>query len=90
MSGYNLAGTIGTEVGAALTAALGVGADGNYERLWLLVLLCNLSSLLPLPFLGLLAGIDGADLVQSEPPGDHGAPRATPQVAGRAAGDQES
>ena len=58
MSMYNLAGTVGAETGAALTAALGVGVDGHYERLWLLVLLCNLASLLPLPFLGLLSGIE--------------------------------
>ena len=33
MSMYNAAGTLGSEVGAALTAALGVGVDGNFDNL---------------------------------------------------------
>ena len=43
MSLYNAAGTLGSEVGAALTAALGVGTDGNFENLALLVVICNLT-----------------------------------------------
>jgi len=53
MSGFNGAGIIGTELGAALTAFLGVSAaeDGgptDFTNLGLLVVICNLSSLLPL------------------------------------------
>ena len=33
MSMYNAAGTLGSAVGAALTAALGVGVDGNVDNL---------------------------------------------------------
>ena len=69
MSLYNAAGTLGSEVGAALTAALGVGTDGNFENLALLVVLCQLSSLLPLPFLGVLDGIDAPDDVDIEQDG---------------------
>ena len=69
MSLYNAAGTLGSEVGAALTAALGVGTDGNFENLALLVVLCQLSSLLPLPFLGVLDGIDAPDDVDVEQDG---------------------
>ena len=69
MSLYNAAGTLGSEVGAALTAALGVGTDGNFENLALLVVLCQLSSLLPLPFLGVLDGIDAPDDVEIEQDG---------------------
>ena len=64
-----ISGTLGSEVGAALTAALGVGTDGNFENLALLVVLCQLSSLLPLPFLGVLDGIDAPDDVDVEQDG---------------------
>jgi len=40
-------------VGAGLTQLLGVSRD-NFENLALLIAICNLSSLLPLPLLGLL------------------------------------
>lgn len=50
MSIYNSSGAVSSELGALLTSALGVN-DSNYENLWLLVLLCSLSSLLALPLL---------------------------------------
>lgn len=53
MSIFNGAGTVGTEVGAALTKYLGV-TESNFENLGLLTIICNLSSLYPLLFLGLL------------------------------------
>ena len=53
MSGFNAAGILGTELGAVLTAWLGVSAseDGggiDFTNLGLLITICNLSSLLPL------------------------------------------
>ncbi|WP_338461417.1 folate-biopterin transporter [Synechococcus elongatus IITB7] len=53
MSVLNLAHFGSVELGALLTHWLGV-TESQFDRLWLLVLLTNLSSLLPLPLLGLL------------------------------------
>merc|ERR1712157_521790 len=53
MSIFNASGTLGTELGAALTHLLGV-TDHNFDNLPLLTIICNLSTILPLAFLGLL------------------------------------
>lgn len=53
MSIWNLAMVISHELGALLTQFLGV-TETQFANLWLLVLLTNLSTLLPLPFLGWL------------------------------------
>jgi len=53
MSVLNLAGLLSHELGALLTARLGV-TETNFENLWLLVTLTNASTLLPLPLLFLL------------------------------------
>ncbi|MEC4984295.1 MAG: folate/biopterin family MFS transporter [Oscillatoria sp. PMC 1068.18] len=53
MSVNNLGGLLSHEIGALLTHWLGV-TETNFDNLWLLVLLTNLSTLLPLPFLGFL------------------------------------
>ncbi|XP_066333260.1 folate-biopterin transporter 1, chloroplastic-like [Miscanthus floridulus] len=53
MSISNAGGVAGGLVGAGLTQLLGVSRD-NFENLALLIAVCNLSSLLPLPLLGLL------------------------------------
>ncbi|KAJ9521348.1 hypothetical protein QJQ45_001281 [Haematococcus lacustris] len=51
----------GSAMGAALTKALGVTSD-NFDHLFTLVLLCNLATMLPAPFLGLLpATLDKPD-----------------------------
>ena len=50
MSIYNFAGTLSYEFGACLTWVLGVTQD-NYANISLLVVLCSLSNLLPLPFI---------------------------------------
>jgi len=53
MSVNNFASTVGTEVGAALTKTLGVtGTD--FSNLGLLTVICNVSSLYPLFFIGWL------------------------------------
>jgi folate/biopterin transporter len=53
MSIVNLAGLLSHEFGAVLTHWLGV-TETNFDNLWLLVTLTNLSTLLPLPLLFLL------------------------------------
>jgi hypothetical protein len=53
MSIYNGAGTLSSELGAGLTYLLGV-TDKDYSNLSLLVAICSLTSLLPLPFVNLL------------------------------------
>ena len=53
MSLYNAASSLGTEFGAALTSLLGI-TDTNFKQLTLLIIICNLSSLLPLPFINLM------------------------------------
>lgn len=53
MSVVNLAGLISHELGALVTHWLNV-TETDFANLWILVLLTNLSTLLPLPLLGLL------------------------------------
>ncbi|WP_084668822.1 folate/biopterin family MFS transporter [Spirulina major] len=53
MSVWNLSNLTSQELGALLTQVLGV-TETNFDNLWLLVVLTNLSTLLPLPFLGWL------------------------------------
>ena len=53
MSIFNGASTVGTEIGAALTKAFGI-TDSDFTNLTLLLVLCNVTSLYPLAFLGFL------------------------------------
>ncbi len=53
MSVYNLAGLVSHELGAILTHYLGV-TETNFDNLWLLVTITNLSTLLPLLFINWL------------------------------------
>eukprot|EP00587_Corethron_hystrix_P002396 CAMPEP_0113329466 /NCGR_PEP_ID=MMETSP0010_2-20120614/20924_1 /TAXON_ID=216773 ORGANISM="Corethron hystrix, Strain 308" /NCGR_SAMPLE_ID=MMETSP0010_2 /ASSEMBLY_ACC=CAM_ASM_000155 /LENGTH=572 /DNA_ID=CAMNT_0000191575 /DNA_START=182 /DNA_END=1898 /DNA_ORIENTATION=+ /assembly_acc=CAM_ASM_000155 len=53
MSMYNAAGSLGTEAGALLTKQLGVTAT-DFTNLGLLTIICNVSSLYPLLFIGWL------------------------------------
>jgi hypothetical protein len=57
MSIFNLAGFLSQELGGILTSLLGV-TETNFDRLWLLVILTNLSTLLPLPLINLLPAGD--------------------------------
>lgn len=57
MSIWNLSGLLSHELGALLTSWLGV-TENNFDQLWLLVTITNLSTLLPLPFLGWLPAGD--------------------------------
>lgn len=57
MSVYNASGATSSELGAILTHALGV-TETNFDNLWILVALCSLTYLLPLPLLSLLDPAD--------------------------------
>uniref|UniRef100_A0A7S0EYR4 Major facilitator superfamily (MFS) profile domain-containing protein n=1 Tax=Hanusia phi TaxID=3032 RepID=A0A7S0EYR4_9CRYP len=59
MSVNNLGGVIGTQFGALITWGLGV-TDSNLDNFWILVLICNLSTVLPLVFIGWIPP-DGED-----------------------------
>ncbi|MBD0302408.1 MAG: folate/biopterin family MFS transporter, partial [Tolypothrix sp. T3-bin4] len=53
MSVFNSAGAVSHAFGALITYWLGITAT-NFESLWLLVVITNLSTLLPLPFINWL------------------------------------
>lgn len=57
MSIWNLSGLLSHELGALITHWLGI-TETNFDNLWLLVVITNTSSLLPLPFLGWLPAAD--------------------------------
>lgn len=67
MSIFNGASTVGTEIGAALTKFLGV-TESNFDNLGLLTVICNLSSLYPLVFIGWLdeVGSKSEEEIESE------------------------
>ncbi|MEM7590934.1 MAG: folate/biopterin family MFS transporter [Cyanobacteria bacterium P01_A01_bin.83] len=73
MSVWNLSGLLSHELGALLTSWLGV-TESNFDLLWLLVIITNLSTLLPLPFLGWLPAGDP----QSEQSSNDFAPAEAP------------
>jgi hypothetical protein len=67
MSVVNLAGLVSYEFGALLTHWLGV-TETNFDKLWLLVLITNISTVLPLPLLGWLpAEVDGSPNAEIKP-----------------------
>ena len=68
MSIVNLAGLVSHELGALLTDLLGI-TETEFSHLWLLVLLTNLSTLLPLPLLFLLPATNSQG--QGLSPGDN-------------------
>jgi folate/biopterin transporter len=57
MSVLNLAGLVSKEGGAILTHLLGV-TDTNFDNLWLLVLITNVASVIPLVFIKLIPNQD--------------------------------
>jgi hypothetical protein len=57
MSILNLSGLISHTLGALLTQWLRI-TQTNFDNLWILVIITNLSTLLPLPFLGWLPATD--------------------------------
>lgn len=86
MSVTNLAGLLSYEFGAVLMHGFGI-TQTNFDNLWLLVIVTNLSTLLPLPFLGWLpAGNAGTPSQEnSELPivevYEHHLPGASPEQA---------
>ncbi|AFY38957.1 folate/biopterin transporter [[Leptolyngbya] sp. PCC 7376] len=70
MSIWNLAGLLSHELGGLLTAWLGV-TETNFEHMWLLVTITNLTTLLPLIFVKWLpAGDPQADLPRHSQPAE--------------------
>jgi folate/biopterin transporter len=67
MSVTNLAGLLSYGLGALLMQVLGI-TEANFSQLWLLVVITNLSTLLPLPFLGWLPAAEESPVVQSADP----------------------
>ena len=63
MSIENLAGLLSHEFGALLTHWLGV-TETNFEQLWLLVIITNLSTLLPLPLIKWLPAGDPQEVAK--------------------------
>ncbi len=61
MSVTNLAGLVSYELGALLMHGLGI-TDSDFTQLWLLVIITNLSTLLPLPFLSWLPDAEASQL----------------------------
>ncbi len=61
MSVTNLASLVSYEFGAMLMHWLGI-TETNFTQLWLLVVITNLSTLLPLPFLGWLPDAESSQL----------------------------
>jgi folate/biopterin transporter len=59
MSVTNFAGLLSYEFGAVLMHRLGI-TESNFDALWLLVIITNLSTLLPLPFLNWLPAAEGS------------------------------
>jgi folate/biopterin transporter len=59
MSIFNGASTVGTEIGAVLTKWLGI-TESNFDNLSLLTILCNVSSLYPLLFIGWLDEVESS------------------------------
>jgi len=58
MSAYNLARIVGQETGGLLTKLVGV-SETDFSRLPLLLAICTVLSLVPLPLLGVFDSIDG-------------------------------
>ncbi len=63
MSVLNLAGGVAHELGAWLTHLLGI-TETHFDRLWLLVTISNLSTLLPLPLLNWLPEHTASSTIQ--------------------------
>lgn len=65
MSVMNLAGLVSHELGAVLTHWLGI-TETQFENLWLLIMVTNLTTLLPLPLLFLLPSAAAALALDQE------------------------
>ncbi|MEB3311275.1 MAG: folate/biopterin family MFS transporter [Snowella sp.] len=67
MSIWNLSGLVSYETGALLTHWLGV-TEHNFDQMWLLITITNLSTLLPLPLLGWLPTGDPTEVTPENSP----------------------
>lgn len=83
MSVSNLAGLLSYEFGAGLMHWLGV-TETQFDNLWLLVVITNLSTLLPLPLLGWLPSDSAEQDVDQQPDNQQLQPAVEPAVNGTA------
>ncbi|MEA5498239.1 folate/biopterin family MFS transporter [Limnoraphis robusta] len=89
MSVSNLAGLLSYESGALLTHLFGV-TENQFDNLWLLVILTNLSTLLPLPFINWLPHVNAQNEGEDSHPqtpisakiGHHHVPDYVPEYEG--------
>ena len=89
MSVYNLAGLLSHESGALLTHLLGV-TEHQFENLWILVIITNVSTLLPLLFLNWLPNLSrepegenyDSQVLISQRTGLHHVPEFVPEYEG--------
>jgi len=65
MSVYNLGGVLSQQLGAVLTDWLGI-TQTNFDNLWLLVVIANASTLVPLLFLGWLPTSESETMANSK------------------------
>ncbi|MGG6296848.1 folate/biopterin family MFS transporter [Leptolyngbya sp. AN02str] len=79
MSVTNLASLLSYEFGAGLMHLLKV-TESDFHNLWLLVVITNLSTLLPLPFLGWLPSQKDGEIVSSESSPEALPPSASAEV----------
>lgn len=59
ISVFNLGSVVSEFTGGLLTKALGV-REGDFDNLWALIVICNLTTLLPVPLLSMLPDIGNA------------------------------
>lgn len=83
MSIFNLAGALSHELGALLMAGLGI-TEHHFQALPTLVIITNLSTLLPLPFLHWLPGTTSQTGTDPESPDLLGSLEELPQALGAA------
>lgn len=89
MSVTNLAGLVSYELGALLMQWMGI-TETNFTQLWSLVVVTNLSTLLPLPFLGWLPDAEESQLRDFSADAASALPSASmPIVEPNLAADQE-
>ncbi|OLP20253.1 folate-biopterin transporter [Leptolyngbya sp. 'hensonii'] len=77
MSVNNLAGLVSYELGAVMMHWFGIN-EHNFNALWLLVVITNLSTLLPLPLLGWLPAAGAEQSEDGLPQGEHQLPVLQP------------
>ena len=86
MSINNLGGIVGSQLGAVLTTALGV-TETNMENFWLLVFICNISTVLPLVLINWIPAEDpDVDEISESMAAQHGGYSSIERLSHHASG----